>query len=161
MRNAIILLGICLMLGCESMGPPNTDLDLRVEASVRPLTLRLRDSAAVLSLSVTVTNPSDQDIIVTTGGPPYRITPDPLESSGLGPSIRIASSTDPLNGGPSVDWWGSPVDTIRAGSGMYAAHDVTLESWRGGGWKVEPGTYQIRSYYNGREGLPATLTVLP
>lgn len=161
MRGAISLLVAGAVAGCDSMAPPNTDLELRVAATVSPLTIRLRDTAAVFHVRVTVTNPSDQDIVVITGGPPYRITTDPVESSGLGPSIRIASPADPLNGGPSVDWWGSPVDTIRAGGGIYAEHDVTLQAWRDGGWVVEPGEYRIRGYYNGREGLPASLTVVP
>lgn len=161
MRGAVVLLAACAVAGCDSMAPSNTDLELRVEATVRPLAISLQDSAAVFHIRVIVTNPADHDVIVTTGGPPYRITSDPVESVGLGPSIRISSSTEPLNGGPSVDWWGSPVDTIRAGSGIYAEHDVALQAWRAGGWKVEPGKYRIRGYYNGREGLSAGFTVLP
>ena len=161
MRRATVLLAAGVVAGCDGLAPPNTDLELRVEATVSPLRIRLRDSAAALHIRVTVTNPTGEDIIVTTGGPPYRITTDPLESSGLGPSIRIASTTEPLNGGPSVDWWGSPVDTIRAGRGIYAEHDVTLEAWRRGGWVVESGEYRVRGYYNGREGVSAGFTVLP
>jgi hypothetical protein len=161
MRSSIVLLGACAVVGCESLEPSNTDLQLRVEADISPRVVSLRDSAAVLHIRVTITNPSDHDIIVPTGGPPYRIATDPEESTGLGPSIRIASPTEPLNGGPSADWWGTPVDTILAGRGIYAPHEVSLAAWRAGGWELKPGRYRVRGYYNGREGVSAPFTVLP
>jgi hypothetical protein len=143
------------------MGPSNIDLGLRVEASVTPRVISLRDSSAVLHIRVSVSNSSAHDVIVVTGGPPYRITGDPTESQGLSQSLRIASSTEPLNGGPSVDWWGSPVDTIRTRHRFVADQAVTLKDWRAGGWTVQPGEYQVRGYYNGREGAAAPFTVVP
>ena len=161
MRRATPLIVAGLLVGCDSMGPSNTDLGLRVEASVSPRVVSLRDTAAVLHIRVFVTNPSGHDVIVITGGPPYSITGDPTESKGLSQSLRIASATEPLNGGPSVDWWGSSVDTIRSRHRFVAAQDVTLKDWRAGGWTVEPGQYRVRGYYNGREGAAAPFTVVP
>lgn len=161
MRTATLLLAAGLSVACDAMGPSNIDLGLRVEASVVPQVVSLRDSAAVLHIRVNVSNSSDHDVIVVTGGPPYTITGNPAESHGLSASFRIASWTEPLNGGPSVDWWGSPVDTIRSRHRVVASHDVTLRDWRAGGWAVQPGEYRVRGYYNGREGAPAALTVVP
>ena len=161
MRKATLLLAAGLWVGCDSMGPSNTDLGLRVEASVTPRMISLRDTSAVLHIRVSVSNSSGHDVIVVTGGPPYRITGDPTESQGLSQSFRIASSSEPLNGGPSVDWWGSAVDTIRTRHRFVADQAITLKDWQAGGWTVEPGEYRVRGYYNGREGMAAFFTVVP
>ena len=157
----MLLLVAGLLVGCDSMGPSNIELGLRVEASVTPRVVSLRDTTAVLHIRVSVSNSSEHDVIVVTGGPPYRITGDPTESQGLSQSFRIASSADPLNAGPSVDWWGSPADTIRARHRFVADEEVTLRQWREGGWAIQPGEYQVRGYYNGREGVAAPFTIVP
>jgi hypothetical protein len=114
----------------------------------------------VLRLRVTVTNPSDQDIIVTTGG-------RPIGSPRILWKLRTRCLDTDCHYDRAPRRWalgglvGSPVDTIRAGGSIYAEHDVTLEAWRGGGWVVDPGEYRVRGYYNGREGLSASFTVLP
>jgi hypothetical protein len=161
MGRATQLLVVGLGMGCDSMGPSNIDLGLRVEASVIPQVVSLRDSTAVLHIRVSVSNSSEQDVIVVTGGPPYRITGDPTESQGLSQSFRIASSAEPLNAGPSVDWWGSPADTIRARHRFVADEEVTLRQWREGGWAMQPGKYRVRGYYNGHEGVAASFTIVP
>jgi hypothetical protein len=151
--------GLGLILGC-GLEPSNTDLGLHVEARVSPRVLSMADTAARLRILVLVTNPSERDIVVVTGGPPYRITSDPTESRGLTQSFRIASADEPLNAGPSVDAWGEPVDTIRARRGEYTEDIVKLSDWRAG-WPMTAGTYRVRSYYNGREGESAVFTVTP
>jgi hypothetical protein len=161
MRRATLLLVAGLLVGCDSMGPSNIELGLRVEASVTPRVVSLRDSTAVLHFRVSVSNSSEQDVIVVTGGPPYRITGDPTESQGLSQSLRIASSTDSLNAGPSVDWWGSPVDTIRSRHRFVADKEITVQQWRAGGYTVQPGEYRVRGYYNGREGVAAPFSIVP
>ena len=150
-----------LLLGCTSLEPSNTDLGLHVEAGVSPRVLSLSDSTAELEIVVMVTNPSDEDIIIVTGGPPYTITGDPEESRGLTQSFRISSLDQPLNAGPSVDAWGQPVDTIRARQGEYLKHVVKLSHWKHGWPSVAPGNYRVRSYYNGREGESAHFTLTP
>jgi hypothetical protein len=161
MRRATLLLVAGLAVACDSMGPSNIDLGLRVEASVIPQVISLRDTTAVLHIRVSVSNSSEQDVVVVTGGPPYRITGDPTESQGLSQSFRIASSTDSLNAGPSVDWWGSPADTIRSRHRFVADEEVSLRQWREGGWAMQPGQYRVRGYYNGREGVAAPFTIVP
>jgi len=160
MRTVVALIAASLLIGCSGL-EPNTDLGLRVQASVTPRIARASDTAAVLHVRVTITNPTDQDMIIVTGGPPYRITGDPTESAGLSHSFRIANSTDPLNAGPSADWWGSSVDTVPANRGYYVSQDVELTFWRAGGWPLEPGEYRVRGFYNGREGEPAPFTIVP
>jgi hypothetical protein len=161
MRRVTLLLVAGLAVACDSMGPSNIDLGLRVEASVVPRVISLRDTTAVLHIRVSVSNSSEQDVIVVTGGPPYRIASDPAESQGLSQSFRIASPTEALNGGPSVDWWGSPVDTIRTRHRFVADQAITLKDWQAGGWTVQPGEYRVRGYYNGREGAAAPFKVIP
>jgi hypothetical protein len=161
MRTAVALVVVSSLIGCGGLEPSNTDLGLRVEASVTPRLVSASDTAAVLHVRVTVINPTKRDIIIVTGGPPYRITGDPTESEGLSLSFRIASSTDPLNAGPSADWWGSSEDTVRAERGLYVTHDVPLKFWRAGGWPLEAGDYRVRGYYNGREGQAAPFTIAP
>ncbi|MFN2569050.1 MAG: hypothetical protein ABR564_05550 [Candidatus Dormibacteria bacterium] len=156
-----LLLVAGLAVACDSMGPSNIDLGLRVEASVTPRVLSLRDTSAVLHIRVSVSNSSEHDVIVVTGGPPYRIAGDPTESQGLSQSFRIASQTEALNAGPSVDWWGSPVDTIRTRHRFVADQAITLQDWQAGGWTVQPGEYRVRGYYNGREGAAAPFSVVP
>jgi hypothetical protein len=157
-KIGLVVLGSVLGCGLE---PSNIDLGLRVEASVSPRVLSVADTAARLRIRVLVTNPTDRDIVVVTGGPPYTITSDPAESRGLTQSFRIASADEPLNAGPSVDAWGEPVDTIRAGRGEYTEDIVKLSEWRAGGWPMIPGTYRVRSYYNGREGQSAVFGLTP
>jgi hypothetical protein len=151
---------LILLLGCTSLEPSNTDLGLRVEAGVTPRVVSLADTAAELRIRILVTNPTSQDIIVTTGGPPYSIRTDPAESRGLTQSFRIAGADEPLNAGPAVDAWGEPVDTIFAGRGEYMEHVVKLSEWQKG-WIVVPGIYRVRSYYNGHEGESAPFTLVP
>lgn len=157
-KIGLVVLGSVLACGLE---PSNTDLGLHVEASVSPRVLSVADTAARLRVRVLVTNPTNRDIVVVTGGPPYTITSDPAESRGLTQSFRIASAHEPLNAGPSVDAWGEPVDTIRARRGEYTEDIVKLSQWRAGGWPMAPGTYRVRSYYNGREGESAVFALTP
>jgi hypothetical protein len=151
---------IVLAAACSGLEPSNTDLGLHVQARVSPRAVSLADTAASVRIIVLVTNPSERDIVIITGGPPYSITTDPADSRGLTQSFRIAHADGSPNAGPSVDAWGATVDTIRARRGEYMEHVVKLGEWRQG-WTVAPGDYRVRSYYNGREGSSAAFSVTP
>jgi hypothetical protein len=155
----LALLVIVMLCGC-GMEPSNIDLGLHVEAQVYPRVVSLTDSAATLSMRVIVDNPTDRPIIVETGGPPFVITGDPTESQGLSASLRLGSAHEPLNAGPGVDWWGGSLDTIRAHRGVFYEKVVTVREWLAG-WTVVPGSYRVRSYYNGREGESQSFSVSP
>ncbi len=45
--------------------------------------IQLRDSAAVLHLTIRARNPSDSTLRIVSGGPPIRFSTDPIESIGL------------------------------------------------------------------------------
>jgi hypothetical protein len=143
------------------MEPSNTDLGLHVGAGVYPALISLGDSAAALSIRVIVSNPSDHDVIVETGGPPFLITGDPSESRGLSGSFRIASAMEALNAGPGVDWWGGAVDTFQAHHTPVLQKVLTLREWKARGWAVTPGVYRVRSYYNSHEGESQNFVVRP
>lgn len=65
-----------------------------------------------------------------------------------------------LNAGPNLTEWGTVVDTIP-GVGSYTDYVFALRQWAADGWPLVPGTYQIRVWYNMREGQAATLTLVP
>src|SRR3954462_3449605 len=149
---------LLLLVACTGLDPSNPDVGLHVKAVVSPRLISLADTAAHPYVRVLVSNPSDQVIIVTTGGPPHSIHPDPVDSPGLLASFRIASAADPINAGPSVDSWGGPVDTIPAGESRYLEHLIIVRDWVAG-WTVVPGEFRVRSYYNGQEGESVGFTV--
>lgn len=157
-KRRFVLLG--LAAACSGLEPFNTDLGLHVEARVSPRVVSLADTAASVHIVVIAANPTDRDIVIVTGGPPYSITTDPADSRGLTQSFRITHADGSPNAGPGVDAWGEPVDTIRARRGEYMENIVKLSEWRAG-WPLTPGTFRVRSYYNGREGESAVFSVTP
>ena len=140
---------------------PNTDAGLRVWVEVSPRIVSVRDTTAILRIRLNVMNPSEREITVITGGPPYRSTGKPERNSGLFGSIRIGRGADSLNAGPNVDWFGQPVYTFRPRSRAYDELLVPLKEWRSGGWKLEVGEYHARGWFNGREGTSTTFVFKP
>ena len=108
-----------------------------------------------------VANPSEHDIIIETGGPPFHITGDPTQSGGLFTSIRIANDEDPLNAGPGIDSWGGSRDTFPAGRAKAGDYTLRIRDWKAGWSSVKPGLYRVRGYYNGREGTSAEFILKP
>lgn len=150
---------VALLASCSELpSAPNTDLGLVVWAEVSPAVVRASDSLATLHLRVYARNPSTHTINVP-GGPPYVFTTDPANSRNIWGSLRIASSTSALNGGPSVDWWGQPVYVFTPRETQYNEMIVTVKQWRSRGWTLAPGVYRVRGWFNAHEGTPATLTV--
>jgi hypothetical protein len=152
---------VCLAACSDNIIGPNTDVGLSVWAEVSPTSVSIRDSTAVLRIRVYVSNTSIVEIRVVSGGPPYRFTADPDRSQGLWGSYRIANDVDPLNAGPSVDWWGDSVYVFTARHTDYNERLVSLSDWKAGGWTLAPGRYRVRSWFNGREGKSATFDLTP
>ena len=161
MRTGLLFV-LLLCLACsDSMVGPNTDVGLSVWAEVSPTTASISDTAATLRIRVYVSNESFKEIRVVSGGPPYVFTPDPNSSKGLWGSMRIANDVDPLNAGPSVDWWGDTVYVFRPRYSEYNDDVITLKEWKVGGWPLLAGRYRIRSWFNGREGRSAAFLLTP
>lgn len=163
MRKSRWLIVVVALAACDPSAPlrPNTDLGLRVWAEVEPTRISMSDSLASIHVRILARNPAFSTLRITSGGPPYRFTSDPAESRGLEHSFRIASNASPLNAGPSTDYWGQPVYVFAPFETQVADTKVTLRAWREGGWPLTPGTYWVRSYFNGREGDKATFTLVP
>jgi hypothetical protein len=161
-RFAFVLFGIAPLASCRDYPlTPNTDVGLRVWAEVSPRIISMRDTSTALHIRVVVQNASDEDIAVVSGGPPYKFTNDPAESSGLWGSMRIARGSNLLHAGPNVDWWGQSVYTFRARTAEASDYVVTMKSWIKEGWPIEPGQYTVRAWFNGREGENTTFIVEP
>jgi hypothetical protein len=157
-------LAVCVALAaCDATTSlqPNTDIGLRVWAEVKPTQISIHDSLASLHVRVFARNPTFSTLRITSGGPPYHFTTDPTESRGLEQGFRIANAASPLNAGPSTDYWGQPVYVFAPLEAQMAVTEVTLRAWRQGGWPLTPGTYWVRSYFNGREGERAAFTLVP
>ncbi|MGH7582711.1 MAG: hypothetical protein ACREL5_05755 [Gemmatimonadales bacterium] len=154
---------LAAVAGCAppDLSPANTSIGLYVAADVRPTALSLSDSTAVLDIRILTENPSDQTIIVVTGGPPYTENAEPEAGSGISQSYRIARPGNLWDAGPSADWWGSPADTFPPRHGVYAENKGSLKSWRDGGWTTDTGMYTVRSFYNGHEGASTTFRLVP
>lgn len=166
MQRLVAVVGTIALATCATPNEPaelpaNTPIGLRVWATVSPRVLRLRDSAAVLHLTIRARNPSDSTLRIVSGGPPFRFTPDPRESIGLQQSYRIASDSSALNGGPSADYWGDSIYVFRAHQESVIDVDVPLKFWRDGGWPARPGSYRVRAYFNAREGEAAAFEFVP
>ncbi|MEP7344397.1 MAG: hypothetical protein ABI877_03980 [Gemmatimonadaceae bacterium] len=162
-----VILGILLFgaMSCaEPTAPselaPNTTSGLRVWATVTPSALSVRDSLTPIVIRVYARNPGDDTLRIVSGGPPYTFTSDPRDSRGLSYGFRIARNPDSLNAGPNADFWGQPVYVFAPHSTSYVQHQFSLKTWRAGGWSTDLGEYEIRSFYNGREGQRATLQLL-
>lgn len=166
MRKVVLLPLLLLSSSCAVPNEPvtlpaNTPIGLHVSASVTPRVIPLGDSAAVIRLRIRAYNPSDSILRIVSGGPPYRFTPDPAESSGLRQSYRIASTASALHGGPGADYWGDSMYIFRAREESVVEVELPLTLWRQGGWPAMPGVYRIRAYFNGREGEAATFEFVP
>jgi hypothetical protein len=151
----------CRDADAPAVGPVRGAAGLRVWAEVRPGVLSVHDSVTTLRIRVYAANPSYDALRVASGGPPYRLTPDPTQSRGLAQSVRIADATRPLHAGPETDFWGDSVHVFGPRETQYREFPVTLRSWRAGGWAAAPGEYRVRGYFNGHEGTSATLVLTP
>ena len=162
MRKFVLGFALTGLVACaDRLVAPNTDIGLRVWATVSPAMISIRDSTATVHLQVRVHNPSDRSIRVVSGGPPYRFTTDPANSRGLWGSIRIANRFSALNAGPNVDWWGDSVYVIAPHQVQLNEYAITLAEWRKRGWIPTPGALTVRSWFNGREGGSAALILVP
>jgi hypothetical protein len=162
MRPPVLLSAVLCLCSCgDSIIGPNTDVGLSVWAEVSPQFLSIRDSTTVLHMRVFVGNKSDREIRVVSGGPPYVFTNDPTQTRGLWGSLRIATSTDPLHAGPSIDWWGDSVYVFPAHRAVYDEQAITLREWKARGWPLTPGRYTARGWFNAREGKSATFFFTP
>ncbi len=157
---AAILMAVVVACA-DSPLDPNTDVGLRVWVQVSPGVASISDSTATIQIRLYIQNGSPDEITVISGGPPYRFTGNPANSSGLIGSIRIANDTDSLNAGPSTDWWGQPVYTFKPRSARYHEFLVSLKEWRARGRPLVAGEYRVRGWFNGREGKSAVLVLKP
>jgi hypothetical protein len=146
---------------CESPVAPNTAIGLRVWADVAPSTVSIGDGTATLRIRVYVENPSGHTLRVRSGGPPYTFTSDPAKSRGLEQSFRIASATDSLNAGPAMDYWGDSVYAFPPHATRYSEATISIRDWRAGGWSATPGSFRVRSWFNGHEGSSAPFRLVP
>lgn len=150
-------------VSCESPVAPeaNTPIGLRVWAQVIPTRLSIADSTATLRIRVYVQNAAGDSLRLMSGAPPFVFTLDPAKSRGLAESFRIASATDSLNAGPNTDYWGDSVYVFAPHEADYTETVIDWNDWRAGGWKLGPGVFRVRSYFNGREGSSASFTLVP
>jgi len=162
MRRTLLLSTLVCLCSCgDSIIGPNTDVGLSVWTEVSPTFLSIRDSAIVLHMKVFVGNKSNHEIRVVSGGPPYVFTNDPTQTRGLWGSLRIATGTDPLHAGPSIDWWGDSVYVFPPHHAEYNEQAITLREWKARGWLLTPGTYTARGWFNAREGKSSTFVFNP
>lgn len=162
-RSAFAALCVALVAGAgctDWMTTPNTDVGIVVWVSVTPAAIRLTDTAQIV-VRLRALNPSDREIRIRSGGPPYVFANDPTRSRGLWGSVRFATDDSPFNAGPSVDYWGDSVFVFGPHSYGHNERRYRLRDWTAGGWTVRPGQLRIRGWFNGHEGRSATLTILP
>jgi hypothetical protein len=147
------------VLGCtDAFAPePNTDVGLYVWAEVEPAVVSLRDPERLIRIRVLVENPTNEEIRVRSGGPPYVFTSDPAQSRGLWGSFRVVCEGHPVSCGPGTDWWGDSVYVFPAHVIEANEAEVKLSA----GWALVPRVYHVRAWFNGREGQSATLRVIP
>ena len=162
MRFALRLAVLAVLCACsDNIVGPNTDVGLSVWTEVSPPILSIRDTTTVLHIRVVVANKTDHEIRVVSGGPPYVFVNDPLPHSGLWGSLRIASENNPLNAGPSVDWWGDSVYVFPAHDIQWEELAETLHEWKAHGWQPKVGNYVARGWFNGREGKSKQFYFVP
>jgi hypothetical protein len=164
-RASGTLLLIALGVGsCTDAVEPNTDVGLRVTATVLSRSVSIGDTSGSYTVRVTLRPAHGVRLILTlvdtTAYDPVSIPTDPSAGAGQRVALRTGTAVEPFNAGPNLTEWGTIVDTIPAG-GIYSDYVVTLREWATGGWPLVPGTYQVRVWYNMREGQPATLTLVP
>jgi hypothetical protein len=155
-----LLFSVIFLIACrDSPVEPNTDVGLRVWATVSPRSISLRDTTIGLRIRVYVENPTDDEIRVVSGGPPYVFTSDPAKSKGLWGSYRVMNPDGTMRGGPASDWWGQPEYVYKARRAEFQETLLPMKSWIRS--DLQPGTYTIRAWFNAREGRSAEFTVRP
>ena len=146
---------------CADAVSPNTSLGLRVWAEVAPETVHVGDTSGLFVIRVVVSNPTSHLIRVKSGAPPFVFTADPAQSRGMEEQFRIACSRSTFACGPGSDYYGDSVYVFPPLDWYFAQDSVRLKSWTKGGYPLTPGTYTVRSWFNGHEGMSATLTLVP
>ena len=149
MRLTLLISALVCLCSCgDNIVGPNTDVGPSVWTEVSPPFLSIRDSTTVLHMKVFVGNKSDREIRVVSGGPPYVFTNNPTQTRGLWGSLRIATDTDPLHAGPSIDWWGNSVYVSPRLSRCVrrtSAHFARMEGFAAGRWPPEDIQREVRS----------------
>jgi len=155
-----ILFGVIALLACGSVLEPNTDLGLRVYATVSVPRLSRSNPADSLRIRVLVSNPSNYDLTFSTGSPLELLKP--LPGKGTTEAYRIANAEDSVNAGPAADAWNGASITIPAHTTYHKDFDAIprMSDWLMG-WAVPLGIYRVRSFFLGREGAVTTFEVVP
>jgi hypothetical protein len=156
-----VFLVVSATVACSSPLEPNTDLGLRVYASVSVARVSRSDLSATFTVDICAVNSAHRAVIVSLGAPSNGTLETPRPGDGTLHAYRIANTADELDAGPAASSWRGSVDTIPARTrSCQHFRPVEMSNWREG-WDVPPGEYAIRSFYNGREGAAAHLLVDP
>lgn len=148
-----------MVFGCSDSTGPN-DSRLRIWAVVKPTVASISDTSVALTIQIHAFNPHFVTVRLK-GGPPYVFTSDPTKSQGLEEEFVIGNDANPSNAGPNTAYFGQHEYVFPPFYGEYTEEIITWKKWRAGGWPLVPGTYRVRSFYNGREGSSATFTLNP
>jgi hypothetical protein len=162
MRSFRTVIVAAATLGCHG-APVEVDaitLDTRVD--VASATLSASAPADSLRVTVSVTNPSSRQAVVTLGGPPYHFGTIPAaETQGIGFGVRVLRSDSAGSGGPTAWTWGQPTFTFgpwetRRHTFVFA---VGTDPAAQGAVLPGPGTYRIIASFGRREAAPLLITV--
>ncbi len=160
-RYLCVSLAVSAIVACASPLEPNTDLGLRVYASIPVTRVSRSDLSVTFAVDICVVNSARQAVIVSLGAPSNGTLLTPRPGDGTLQAYRIANSVNTLDAGPAASSWRGSADTIPARTrSCQRFRPVEMSNWREG-WDVPPGEYEIRSFYNGREGAAAHLIVDP
>lgn len=159
------VIGAALTLAACHQTPVEVDasaLVVRAAITTTEIAASARQGRDTAQVTVSVTNPRWQSVVVQLGGPPYKSgNISAAETHGIGFGVRVIAADSGPPRGPSTSTWGQP--TITLGPRATLRHTVTLRATADGtgGMAVTPGRYRIVASFGKQEAAPLDLRVLP
>jgi hypothetical protein len=161
LNGVVPMVALALAVACHHPAALLDWTSLLVSAVVSPSVVSApRDS--IVTVTVSVTNPENRQVVVHLGGPPYKTGVIPAaETNGAGFGMRVLAADPAGPRGPTEWTWGQPDYTF--GPRETLTHEFTLRLRASGPSEslLGPGRYSILASFGHKEAPIVSLVVQP